>query len=136
MNHSHLSPEAEFRYFLTWFREFSEYEKSDFMNILIQWLLKTNEAHLNGIESNCSKPTIFHCRMKLFREWSSKWNDQLRSKFIEKLNELDPDFVLKMNEMLEAKLEQPEENENVEVAVKDDIEKIENGLTEMSVNEE
>jgi hypothetical protein len=72
--------------------------------------------------------------MKLFREWSVKWNDQLRSKFIEKLNELDPDFILKMNETLETRLEQPEADEPVEA--KDEIEKIQNGITEMTVNEE
>ena len=47
--------------------------------------------------------------MKLFREWSSKWPDQLRSKLIDKLNELDSDFGQKLNENLEARLEQNDE---------------------------
>lgn len=63
MNHSHLSPEVEFRYLITWFREFSEYERSDFMEILIQWLLKPNEIHMNGMTESSQKPTIFYCRV-------------------------------------------------------------------------
>lgn len=63
MNHTHLSPEVEFRYLITWFREFSEYEKSDFMEILIQWLLKPNETYMNGMSDSYNKPTIFYCRV-------------------------------------------------------------------------
>lgn len=75
--------------------------------------------------------------MKLFREWSEKWNDQLRSKFIEKLNELDPDFILNMNETLETRLEQPEAEEVVNgEGSKEEIEKIQNGMIELTVNEE
>ena len=67
MNHSHLSPEVEFRYLITWFREFSEYEKRDFMDIIIQWLLKPNEIHMNGMTESCSqKPTIFYCRVSFY----------------------------------------------------------------------
>lgn len=66
MNHNHLSPDAEFRYLITWFREFSEYEREDFLEILTQWLLKPNEssANVNGMSENCSKPTIFNCRVR------------------------------------------------------------------------
>lgn len=66
-----LNPEAEFRYILCWFREFSEYEKADFMAILIQWLLKNSEICVNGISEPCmasdpSKPlSIFLCRVCL-----------------------------------------------------------------------
>lgn len=52
------------RYIITWFREFSEYEKQDFQEILVKWLLNKNEAmQVNGFTENCSKPTIFHCRV-------------------------------------------------------------------------
>lgn len=62
---SSLSPESEFRYIIQWFRDFSEYEKSDFQEILLKWLLNKNEApQVNGINENCStKPTIFACRV-------------------------------------------------------------------------
>ncbi|XP_070490686.1 uncharacterized protein C14orf119 homolog [Chironomus tepperi] len=129
MNHSHLSPEVEFRYLITWFREFSEYERSDFMEILIQWLLKPNEIYMNGMTESSQKPTIFYCRMKLFKEWSLKWPDQLRSRLIDKLNELDSDFGQKLNENLEARLEQVDDVQSKEV------ESIQNGMTELTVEQ-
>jgi hypothetical protein len=70
-----LTPENEFRYVVTWFRDFSEYEKADFMAILIQWLLKNSEICVNGINDDASsmasstsdggnKPlSIFLCRV-------------------------------------------------------------------------
>ena len=68
---SQLTPESEFRYILTWFSEFSEYEKADFMATLIQWLLKNSEVCVNGMRddismdsSNDGKPmSIFLCRV-------------------------------------------------------------------------
>lgn len=66
-----LSPESQFRYVLNWFQEFSEYEKLDFMAILIQWLLKNSEIAVNGLSDDTSavsiadgKPlSIFLCRV-------------------------------------------------------------------------
>lgn len=111
--HQSLNPEAEFRYIVTWFREFSEYEKSDFMAILIQWLLKNSEVCINGMKdeselelSTNGRPlSIFLCRVKLFKDWTPKWPDQLRSKLVDKLNEIDSEFGLKLNQALEEALE-------------------------------
>lgn len=65
-------------------------------------------------------------QMKLFREWSSKWPDQLRSKLIDKLNELDSDFGQKLNENLEARLEQNDEFRETEG--------IQNGMVELTLS--
>lgn len=67
----HLTPEVEFRFILSWFQDFSEYEKADFMAILIQWLLKNSEICVNGINDDSmassaadGKPlSIFMCRV-------------------------------------------------------------------------
>lgn len=74
--HYQLTPEAEFRYVVTWFRDFSEYEKADFMTILIQWLLKNSEICVNGINDDTSmasesgKPlSIFLCRVSCARSY-------------------------------------------------------------------
>jgi hypothetical protein len=129
------------------------------MEILIQWLLKPNEIHMNGMTESSQKPTIFYCRvsqmffflplfsspknqhqvtlfcgflsiqMKLFKEWSQKWPDQLRSKLIDKLNELDSDFGQKLNENLEARLEQGDDLQSKEV------ESIQNGMIELTVEQ-
>lgn len=64
MNHSHLSSDVEFRYVVSWFREFSEYEKQDFQEILVKWLLNKPEVlQVNGFNENGLKPSIFHCRV-------------------------------------------------------------------------
>lgn len=68
--------------------------------------------------------------MKLFREWSSKWPDQLRSKLIDKLNELDSDFGTKLNDNIEARLEQTEDAQQTK-----EVENIQNGMTELTVGE-
>lgn len=73
MSHSHtLTPDSEFRYIVSWFREFSEYEKADFMAILIQWLLKPNEIYVNGMtDSMASKPmSLFSCRVRYTYQFS------------------------------------------------------------------
>jgi Domain of unknown function (DUF4508) len=65
-----LTPESEFGYIIQWFQDFSEYEKADFMTILIQWLLKNSDVAVNGIVDDASmvsqdgKPlSIFLCRV-------------------------------------------------------------------------
>lgn len=89
-------------------------------------------------------------QVKLFKEWSSRWPDPLRSKLIDKLNELDSDFGQKLNESLEAHLENIDNNATEDVpsnettngcavngekeAVED--ESLQNGITTLSVNEE
>lgn len=90
-------------------------------------------------------------QVKLFKEWSSRWPDQLRSKLIDKLNELDSDFGQKVNESLEAHLEQEAINaaeNNVPTTNGDAIvvngengfdkleESLQNGMTTLTVNEE
>lgn len=86
--------------------------------------------------------------MKLFKEWSTRWPDQLRSKLVDKLNELDSDFGQKVNESLEKHLESAEETNNTENIVpttngdaiingdKSLEETLQNGMTTLTVNEE
>lgn len=102
-------------------------------------------------------------QVKLFKEWSSRWPDPLRSKLVDKLNDLDSDFGQKLNESLEALLENNVEETTVSnhnnntATTTDDIvpsieitngyavngekeaveeETLQNGITALSVNEE
>lgn len=169
-SHYQLTPENEFRYILNWFRDFSEYEKADFMAILIQWLLKNSEICVNGISdessmasvdpANCRPLSIFLCRVsgltntllwrsryscsrlnvnisfdsqvKLFKEWTPKWPDQLRSRLIDKLNEIDSEFGLKLNQELEEALKVEEEPP----VVLNGIDVIHNGVAMLAVTED
>ena len=100
-------------------------------------------------------------QVKLFKEWSSRWPDPLRSKLVDKLNDLDSDFGQKLNESLEALLENNVEETTASnhnnIATTEDIvpsiemtngyavngekeavedETLQNGITALTVNEE
>jgi len=133
-------PDSEFRYIINWFRDFSEYEKADFMAILIQWLLKNSEICVNGMSDDSSmassqdgKPlSIFLCRVKLFKEWTPRWPDQLRSRLIDKLNEIDSEFGLKLNQELEEALKIEDEA----AVVQNGIDAVHNGVAMLAVVED
>lgn len=81
----------------------------------------------------------------MFKEWSARWPDQLRSKLVDKLNELDSDFGQKVNESLEAHLEAIDEINNVPTTNGNATngekengleESLQNGMTTLTVNEE
>ncbi|CAO1436304.1 unnamed protein product [Diamesa hyperborea] len=113
-----LTHEGEFRYIVLWFSEWSEYEKIDFLPIIVQWLLKPNEPTnpiimnglTNSMASSSIKPmSLFQCRIKLFKDWTKNWSGDMRTKLIDKINELDSDFALKVNQELEEMLKLEDE---------------------------
>jgi Domain of unknown function (DUF4508) len=68
----------------------------------------------------------------LFKEWTPKWPDQLRSRLIDKLNEIDSEFGLRLNQALEEALKVEEEipvNQN-------GIDVIHNGVAMLAVTED
>jgi hypothetical protein len=113
-----------------------------------KWNKKLHSSHT---------PIEIYFQIKLFKEWSWNWPDELRSKLIDKLNELDSDFGQKLNESLEAHLENADEinndgaahaaaaddNTNGETLITTNGEKeeamgdgLQNGFSALSVNEE
>lgn len=73
-----LTREGEFRYIVLWFSEWSEYEKIDFLPIIVQWLLKPNEPTnpiimnglTNSMASSSIKPmSLFQCRVSIFNSF-------------------------------------------------------------------
>lgn len=76
-----LSPEAEFRYIVQWFNEWSELQKDDFIPILVQFLKDEKTVYVNGIvnsiaNTNCNeKPlNLFQCRVNNEIPLSSNYN--------------------------------------------------------------
>lgn len=66
-----LSTDAQIRYLLQWFEEFSELQKSDFLPVLAEKY--ANKAYVNGIVNTISsidcgdKPmSLFQCRVSFF----------------------------------------------------------------------
>jgi hypothetical protein len=91
----------------------------DFLKVLIEFLIENSDATNNGVYMNgiCNsmassnlqenKPmSLFQCRIKLFNQWSKCWSTEFRTKLIEKINDLDPEFGLKLNQELEEMFKQ------------------------------
>lgn len=75
-----LTREGEFRYIVLWFTEWSEYEKIDFLPIIVQWLLKPNDSSnpiiMNGLTNSMAassiKPmSLFQCRVRTINSFST-----------------------------------------------------------------
>lgn len=123
-----LNPSAQLRYLLQWFGEWSELQKSDFLVILAENY--AHKAYVNGIVNSISnmnyndKPmSLFECRvsysnntvmlklapfhccfqMKLFKEWFTQWNIEMKENFLTKISEIDPIFFAKLNAEIEEK---------------------------------
>ncbi|GAB0097792.1 uncharacterized protein DMENIID0001_134610 [Sergentomyia squamirostris] len=104
---SNLTMDGELRYMVQWFNEWSELQRQDFLPILLECL--SPESYVNGLvsgiaEASCNdKPmSLFQCRVKLFREWSSKWPQNIKEKLSEKVAEIDPGFKEKFNTELQS----------------------------------
>lgn len=105
-----LSNEAQLRYVTEWFQEWSEMQRSDFLSILLEQCGPT--GLVNGLVSRmetlgCSEgsdrpPSIFQCRVKLFREWSNNWSQQEKDTLLSSIKNTDPAFAEKYEEKLSA----------------------------------
>jgi hypothetical protein len=73
----------------------------------------------------------FNCsQVKLFTQWTPKWPDQLRSRLVDKLNEIDSEFGLRLNQALEEALKEEES------AVTNGIDVVHNGVAMLAVTED
>ncbi|CAG9862917.1 unnamed protein product [Phyllotreta striolata] len=96
-----LSADAQIRYLVQWFREWSELQRSDFLPILAEKY--ANKAYVNGILNSMSnidcrdKPmSLFECRVKLFKEWFVQWTAEQKHNFINQISEIDAKFAEKL----------------------------------------
>ncbi|KAG5879117.1 hypothetical protein JTB14_031664 [Gonioctena quinquepunctata] len=97
-----LSSEAQIRYLVQWFKEWSEFQRSDFLPIMAEKYV--NKAYVNGIINSISnvdcreKPmSLFECRVKLFKEWFMQWSLEQKESFLTQISEIDSAFAEKLN---------------------------------------
>ncbi|XP_072392557.1 uncharacterized protein C14orf119 [Diabrotica undecimpunctata] len=97
-----LSADAQIRYLVQWFQEWSEFQRSDFLPILAEKY--ANKAYVNGIINSISnvdcrdKPmSLFECRVKLFKEWFIHWTADQKQNFLAQISEIDSVFAEKLN---------------------------------------
>ncbi|XP_059475394.1 uncharacterized protein C14orf119 [Neocloeon triangulifer] len=87
------TPEAQVRFVAQWFREWSEMQREDFLPILAQ-SFSANFCPVNGLsELGLRPPSLFQCRVKLFREWCLAWSEAERQALLDSLKDADPEFV-------------------------------------------
>lgn len=97
--------QAQVQYVVEWFSEWSEMQRGDFLPVLAQQFVPSN--YVNGLVSGFEglgcrddrPPSLFQCRIKLFREWSECWGAVEREQLLNQIKALDADFVNKFEEV-------------------------------------
>ncbi|XP_074042146.1 uncharacterized protein C14orf119 [Leptinotarsa decemlineata] len=101
-----LSSDAQIRYLVQWFQEWSDFQRSDFLPIMAEKYV--NKAYVNGIINSISnvdcrdKPmSLFECRVKLFKEWFMQWSVEQKENFLTQISEIDSVFAEKLNDEIQ-----------------------------------
>lgn len=96
---------SQIRYITQWFQEWGDMQRSDFLPILVEEF--HNKANMNGLVSSLDAstlkdrpPSIFQCRIKLFKEWCENWSTAEKEQLINELRSIDADFISKFEEQL------------------------------------
>lgn len=96
-----LTVDAQIRFMIQWFNEWSELQRSDFIPVMAENFAE--QVHMNGLVNSIAnidtqdKPmSLFQCRIKLFKEWVPQWSSEQREHFVKKLEEIDPTFADKL----------------------------------------
>ncbi|GBP04036.1 Uncharacterized protein C14orf119 [Eumeta japonica] len=100
---SAVSTEAQLRYLLQWFGEFSELQREDFLPVLVATRTGRQDALAGQLAAlSCTdKPvSLFQCRIKLFNEWYPTWSEEEQDRLIKGVSDMDPEFGKKLEEQL------------------------------------
>jgi hypothetical protein len=104
--------EKEISCVVHWFQSWSQLQKSDFLQDLVEKAVPQKLTSLFGafeslnVQEN-KPPSIFKCQLKLFSDWFAEWTDKERNDLVRKLEEADPQFVEEFNAALAATAHQP-----------------------------
>lgn len=103
-----LTNEVQLRYMIEWFQEWSEMQRNDFLDVLLEQcgpvglvngLVSRMESLGHSNESD-RPPSLFQCRVKLFREWSHNWSQQEKDSLLLSIKNTDAAFAEKYDEKL------------------------------------
>jgi hypothetical protein len=96
--------QAQVQYIVEWFSEWSEMQRGDFLPVLAQQFASTGYVNglVSGVEGLGCKddrpPSLFQCRIKLFREWSEGWGVAEREQLLNQIRAVDAAFVRRFEE--------------------------------------
>ncbi|XP_046985359.1 uncharacterized protein C14orf119 [Schistocerca americana] len=105
---SRYSTPAQMRFVVQWFSEWSEMQRNDFLLELAQKIIPN--GYVNGLVAGMDgvavkedrPPSLFQCRIKLFREWADNWNESEKQEVLSKIKALDANFASKFDEELQS----------------------------------
>ncbi|KAL0869169.1 hypothetical protein ABMA27_007456 [Loxostege sticticalis] len=103
MSTSGLTSEAQLRYMLQWFGEFSELQREDFLPILAAARGGQPDqlaATLAALSCQDKPVSLFQCRIKLFNEWYPSWAEEEQDRLIKGVSDMDSDFGEKLQDYL------------------------------------
>ncbi|XP_044010063.1 uncharacterized protein C14orf119 [Aphidius gifuensis] len=103
-----LSSQAQLRYIVEWFQEWSDMQRMDFLNIFIEHCGPPDMVNgiVSGIEGLGCKdeptrpPSLFQCRVKLFQEWSQNWTQLEKDNLLVSIKNIDSKFADKYERRL------------------------------------
>ncbi|XP_063367730.1 uncharacterized protein C14orf119 [Cydia amplana] len=98
-----LTSEAQLRYLLQWFGEFSELQREDFLPVLAAasgGKADQLAATLAALSCEDKPVSLFQCRIKLFNEWYPTWTGDEKDRLLSGVTEMDPDFGKKLQEFI------------------------------------
>jgi len=91
-NQNDLSYNQRLNYFLSWFNEWSELQKSDFLTTLLNEMCIIS-SYKQRYDYHDNRPiSIYRCQIKLFREWFSGWSDDQKNYLVMRLQAIDGEF--------------------------------------------
>ncbi|XP_026760588.2 uncharacterized protein C14orf119 isoform X2 [Galleria mellonella] len=98
-----LTSEAQLRYMLQWFGEFSELQREDFLPVLAAARGDKPDqlaATLANLSCQDKPVSLFQCRIKLFNEWYPTWAEEEQDRLIKGVSDMDPEFGVKLQDLI------------------------------------
>ena len=110
-NRADLSGDGQMNYLLSWFSNWSELQKTDFVPVLAS-RMKAGKAGpaVNGdladgikaMDTNSDRPpSLFSCQVKLFRDWFGGWSDDQKNYLTLRLKDIDGEFFARYEDYLQ-----------------------------------
>ncbi|XP_059053400.1 uncharacterized protein C14orf119 [Achroia grisella] len=98
-----LTSEAQLRYMLQWFGEFSELQREDFLPVLAAARGDKPDqlaATLANLSCQDKPVSLFQCRIKLFNEWYPTWAEEEQDRLIKGVSDMDGEFGVKLQDLI------------------------------------
>ncbi|OCU01277.1 hypothetical protein XELAEV_18007066mg [Xenopus laevis] len=95
-------PLQEMRCVLHWFSDWSESQRSRFLQDLVCKAVPGKLCllldGLGSLQLSAPPPSLFQCQLRLWDQWFQGWDEDERNQFLHRLEEQDPGFVAKFYE--------------------------------------